>query len=231
LIERPPPPRVLDWLSGVLELLCPRACFRCGRELATEAALCRACCAAIAMPAATLLPGLDGCAAGALYAGETEAWVRAFKYPSATAFPDPGPEAILAELALRAARGWPGPLADWIVPVPLHPRRLRSRGFNPAGRLGRLLARRLGVGFRPVALQRTRDTPSQTGLGARARRRNVAGAFRFAGAQPPPERIWLVDDVVTTGATLAAAARPLRAAGARAVVGICAAATPRPARG
>jgi predicted amidophosphoribosyltransferase len=72
-----------------------------------------------------------------------------------------------------------------------------------------------------------RDTPSQTGLDRRARARNVAGAFRVRrGARIPP-RVWLVDDVVTTGATLAEAARVLRRAGARQVAAICAARTLR----
>jgi len=227
---RSPLAGLLERLTAAVDLLCPQACFRCGVGLGSDSALCPACCGAIVAPPATFPTGLDGCAAGAVYSGEVEAWVRAFKYPAASAFPDPGPEAILVELILRAARNWPGPLPDRIVPIPLHRRRLRSRGFNPAGRLGRLLARRLAVEFDPVALERTRDTPSQTGLDARARRRNLAGAFRLARRAPPPPRIWLVDDVVTTGATLSAAARPLRAAGAREIVAICAAATPRPRR-
>ena len=111
-----------------------------------------------------------------------------------------------------------------VVPVPLHPRRLRARGFNPACVLARALARERGIRLDPVALRRVRDTPSQTGLDRRARRRNVRGAFVARSRVPP--RVWLVDDVVTTGSTLGEAARALHRAGARSVVGICAARTP-----
>ena len=106
----------------------------------------------------------------------------------------------------------------------MHPRRLRGRGFNPAAVAARHAARALSLELRSTALQRVRDTPSQTGLGRRERRRNVRGAFRARGAVP--ERIWLVDDVVTTGATLEEAARALRRAGARQVVALCVARTP-----
>jgi predicted amidophosphoribosyltransferase len=78
-------------------------------------------------------------------------------------------------------------------------------------------------------LQRIRDTPSQTDLDRAQRRRNVQGAFRARSGAPP--RIWLVDDVVTTAATLEDAARALREAGASCVVGIVAARTPPPQRG
>ncbi len=74
------------------------------------------------------------------------------------------------------------------------------------------------------ALRRLRDTPSQTGLDRRERRRNVAGAFRCR--RRVARVVWLVDDVVTTGATLSECARVLRRSGARRVVGLCAARTP-----
>ena len=77
-----------------------------------------------------------------------------------------------------------------------------------------------------TALRRVRDTGSQTGRGRAERRRNVRGAFAANGRAP--ERIWLVDDVVTTGATLEEAARALRRAGARVVIALCAARTPAP---
>jgi ComF family protein len=109
--------------------------------------------------------------------------------------------------------------------VPLHPRRLRARGFNPAAVLARTVAREAGAPFAAGLLVRLRDTPSQTGLDRRARRANVRGAFALRGADRPPETVWLVDDVVTTGSTLEECARALRRAGARRVVAICAART------
>lgn len=209
-----------------LDLLFPPACFRCGTSLAADAILCGSCAARVPAAPPVVVPGLPACFAGAPYAGEVESWVRAFKYPGAAGRFDPAPEALLGWLLARAAGRVPPPLPDAIVPVPLHAHRLRARGFNPAGLLARRLARDLGVAFDPVALARVRDTASQTGLDARARRRNVSGAFRFARRGRAPARIWLVDDVVTTGSTLAAAALPLRRAGAREVIGVCAAATP-----
>jgi ComF family protein len=97
-----------------------------------------------------------------------------------------------------------------LVPVPLGRRRMEERGFNQADLLARELARRWGT---PVAhaLQRDDWGPSQRGAGARERRQQVAGAFR-ASPRPPLHAV-LVDDVVTTGSTLRAAARALRHAG------------------
>jgi predicted amidophosphoribosyltransferase len=111
-----------------------------------------------------------------------------------------------------------------VVPVPQHPRRLRGRGFSPANELARDVARQVGAPLGATALLRLRDTRSQTGLGRSERARNVRGAF--ASREPAPACVWLVDDVVTTGATLTEAARALRAAGAREIVGVCAARAP-----
>jgi ComF family protein len=104
----------------------------------------------------------------------------------------------------------PAGAADLIVPVPLHPRRLRARGFNVAAELVR------GAGHPPClhVLARTRDTPAQAGLPLRKRLANVRRAFT-ASAKVRDQRILLVDDVWTTGATLTACAIALRRAGAR----------------
>ncbi len=170
-------------------------------------------------------PPLAACVAAVEFRGAVEAWIHRFKYPPAgLAARDPAPLGGGRRLGRAAGPRAPTPGPDLVVPVPLHPRRLRARGFNPATLMARSLARHFRVRLDPVALRRVRDTPSQTGLDRRARRRNVRGAF-VARARVPP-RVWLVDDVVTTGSTLGEAARALRRAGARSVVGICAARTP-----
>jgi ComF family protein len=132
---------------------------------------------------------------------------------------DPAAGRVLADLvagaAIRRARN-PDLRPACLVPVPLHPGRARERGFDQAEELARRLARRVAVPLRPGLLERVRPTRPQAGLPAAARRRNLRNAFRAAGGEVP-ERLTLVDDVLTTGATVAAAATALRRAGAREV--------------
>jgi ComF family protein len=124
-------------------------------------------------------------------------------------------------LAEAGARALPVPPADWaegLVPVPLHPARLADRGFNQAELLATPCGARWRVPLLPRALIRARATLPQTDLDPAARRLNVRDAFRV----PRPagilgRRLLLVDDVHTTGATVAAAAQALREAGAAAV--------------
>jgi ComF family protein len=170
---------------------------------------------------------LAACFAAALYQGEAEHWIRRFKYPRrGWRGLDPAPLGVIRQLALEAAGAAPGPSPDCVLPVPLHPRRLRERGFNPAALLARWIARKQNSRFDAGLLHRLRDTPSQTGLGRLARRANVRGAFGVRPGLRAPPVVWLVDDVVTTGSTLDECARVLRRAGARRVVGICVACTP-----
>jgi ComF family protein len=99
-----------------------------------------------------------------------------------------------------------------LLPVPLGARRLRTRGYNQSERLANALSARTGLAVRTDILSRRRDTGTQTALTPDARRANVAGAFAARGASGV--RVVLVDDVFTTGATLAEAAAALHAAGA-----------------
>lgn len=103
-----------------------------------------------------------------------------------------------------------------IVPMPLHPQRIRSRGFNQAAELGRPLARRLALPLDHRLLDRTHATPSQTSVEARKRRGNVRGAFA-ADKAVRGRHVALLDDVMTTGSTAAEAARTLKRAGAASV--------------
>jgi ComF family protein len=220
---------VRDLLRALLDLLAPPACAACGRGLEDDRALCGPCASALVQPARGIpAPApLAACVAAVAYAGGAEAWIRRFKYPRAgLAGLDPEAIAVLRRLARDAAARAPGPPPDLVVPVPLHPRRLRARGYNPAALLARAVAREVGAPCDPVALRRIRDTQSQTGLDRRSRRRNVRGAFAARGPGRLPGLVWLVDDVLTTGSTLAEAARALRAGGAERVVGVCAARTP-----
>lgn len=109
--------------------------------------------------------------------------------------------------------------ADFLVPVPMHWTRLAQRSFNQAAWLAQALSRETGKPWRPGALQRIKRRRSQAGLSAAERRRNVGGAIR-AGLRCEGQKVLVVDDVFTTGATLEACARALRRAGAAEVHGL-----------
>lgn len=120
---------------------------------------------------------------------------------------------LLAELMIERARVDTPVLPDALVPVPLHRTRLRQRGYNQALELARPIALALDITLRADLLARTKATPAQTGLDANARRRNVRGAFTLAADAPLPAHVALLDDVMTTGATLREATQVLIRAG------------------
>jgi len=234
-------------LAACVELLLPRACARCGGACERDA-FCAPCAAAIARLPRAGCPicqapfasrGGSRCgacarertplaqiAAEAPFDGEVATWVHRFKYPApGFAGLDPRPAAALAALLCDAARRLEGAPPSLVVPVPIHRAKRRTRGFHPAGELARALVRSLDRALAADALVATRATASQTGLDRPARRRNVRGAFAIGAPIPRGASIALVDDVVTTGATLAECARVLRRAGAGRVVAVCAART------
>jgi ComF family protein len=111
--------------------------------------------------------------------------------------------------------------ADVVVPVPLHRDRERERGYNQAALISRPLAKRLRLPHKAVLLMRTRARPDKRILSLEERWDSVRGAFATRpGSQVDSLRVLLVDDVLTTGATLDACARALREAGAKSVIGL-----------
>lgn len=144
-------------------------------------------------------------AAVLVYAGPAADSIRHFKYGGQLAIAGP-----LTRLLIAGALSYAGAI-DAVVPMPLHASKLRERGWNPSLVLARPVARALGVPLRPLWLSRTRATRAQAGLSSADRLRNVYGAFRARAV--PGCRVLLIDDVRTTGATLAEAARELETRG------------------
>ena len=203
----------------------PVRCAGCGAPADEPATLCAACMARIptvatALCVRCLVAGRDpsGCLRHPgfaawpawIYDERAESLVHALKFSGRD---DLGPP-----LGAVMARAWPPKEpVDVVLAVPLHPARRRERGYNQSALLARGLAAALGAPFMEGAMMRSRATPPQTGLGHDERRRNAHGAFRLAEPGVWKERrVVLVDDVLTTGATLEAGLACLREAGARA---------------
>lgn len=193
-------------------------CARCGLPLPEEAAgfTCGAC--------QHSPPAWDACTSATAYAPPVSALVHRFKsrcyWPAGKVLSE-----LLADrlreryTALR--------LPDAIVPVPLHRERLWRRGFNQSTLIARELGRQLRIPVQEHWLQRSQATLPQQSLDATQRRRNLKNAFRVATDALPP-RIALVDDVVTTGSTVAELSRLLKQHGVHSVDVWCLARTPKP---
>jgi len=145
------------------------------------------------------------------FEGAAREAVHALKYENKHAIAP-----LMGRLMARAARDLE---ADLVVPTTLHRSRRRERGYDQAGLLARVIARELKIDLDVAVLERVRRTKQQVALGPEERRRNVAGAFRVTRPLHG-ETVLLVDDVLTTGATIEAAATALLEGGARSVLGV-----------
>lgn len=190
------------------------ACQRCALPLPDPAqSLCRAC--------AHTAPPQSRAQTALIYDETVSPWLLAFKFQRKLELGH-----SLAAMLSRQLRRRTQPLPELLLPIPLHGSRLRARGYNQSGILTRHLGQQLCIPLREDLLIRSRATAIQSrAASAAARRRNLAGAFDGCSSLEGV-RIALVDDVITTGSTIAEAARCCLAAGAASVEAWAIARTP-----
>ncbi|HKZ50879.1 MAG TPA: ComF family protein [Dehalococcoidia bacterium] len=220
--------------QGALEMVFPARCAVCG---AYGSLLCGPCREALprALPPRCALcwrvnttgydevcpscrearPAFEGARAPYCYEGPVRQLLWALKYEFVTALA--APLATLMAQYLEEQR-LPAPDFDLLAAVPLHPRRRRERGYNQAALLARDLSRLLGCPWDDAMLRRAKAGPPQArSASIEERQRNVVGAFVADAQRAPGRRVLLIDDVMTSGATLNACARALKDAGAASV--------------
>lgn len=177
-------------LSKLVALVVPSLCVACGADAGRAAPLCRQCrVQMVGVP----FP----------YEGPAGALVRALKFGGRIQIAD----TMAAQIVAHAPA-----LSGTVVPAPVHPLHRRRRGLDHTAELGRAIARRARLQF-AECLIRTGDPRPQVGRGRRERMRGPAGAIVVRPDAVVPPEVVLVDDVITTGATLAACATALRVAG------------------
>ena len=202
-------------------------CARCIQSLHHPEAICEQC--AETLPAPLLLtqvPTLNRCGRclsnppafqrtlfAYTYCDPVAELIQQFKFSEALILSH-----LLADMIVEWIKIADFPVPDLIIPVPLHPDRLKQRGFNQSLELARHVGKALDIPVNSSLLLRTRATPRQSGLNRKTREKNIRGAFkvntRNASAQMNGKHLALIDDVITTGSTTREAARVLQRAGA-----------------
>ncbi len=232
----------MKFFEGLLDLLYPSACAVCGGHVEGRC-VCDECLAAVplrdmsaccsvcgkvmlefeqAQNTTSVLfcsrcrakrPSFDVARSAAVYTGPVRSMIHLLKYHGGYR----AAEDLSGLLHAAFLAYYANETVDAIVPLSLHPRKYRKRGYNQAERLARALAGKTGLPLDPSLLRRCRDTATQTMKSAEERRKNMAGAFDVAASAIPRvygKCLLLVDDVMTTGATFEDASRALRSVGA-----------------
>lgn len=209
----------------LLQLLFPPRCVACGRR---GELLCSSCLALVQFRDPSWvtevhdITPLNGVRSAVEFSGPIRKAVHQFKYGGLRALAPTLGEMLWSDWIFDSRP------ADLIVPVPLHSSRLRQRGYNQSALLAHELGRRTGLPVSEQALTRRIATPPQVGLTKQERLLNVRGAFTCESARVRGLSVVVIDDVMTTGATLRACAEELLRAGASQVWGVTLAADPRP---
>lgn len=204
-------------LKLLLDLLYPRHCLLCGGQTVAEAGLCAACleelpvnryaCRRCALPLPVessqplcgrclqTTPAFDSVWSAYRYEQPLVWMIQQLKFDAKLYM-----GSLLAELAMQCLPNTPVE-ADCLIPVPLHAKRLRQRGYNQSELLAKYIGRALHLPVDRHSCRKTRSTPAQTGKTAAQRRRNVRDAFSFENSKGY-RHVLLLDDVVTTGSTV-----------------------------
>lgn len=225
---------VYHCIKNILDFLYPRTCLLCGAASDLPLDLCDGCrkdlphnrnsCARCGLPlpqvrvaealcgrCQTHAPAFDRCLSPYIYRYPVTTMIGRLKFNNGLLY-----GRLLADLLAAHAASPEIEVPELLIPVPLHPRRLRQRGFNQAALIARGVSRRLGIPVDDGSLRRTKATPPQTGLDQGARLRNLRGAFSLV-RRPAAGHVAILDDVVTTGATTGELAGLLKAAGVKRV--------------
>jgi ComF family protein len=222
---------VYNWLKTVRYALYPPYCVLCGRPGEAGRDLCRGCLSSLPdIPHACLRCGIPLSQGDTLcgpcyrhpppylfshipfrYASPLDHLLQQLKFHRQLHL-----ATLLGELLVERVGRRERPLPECLLPVPLHPDRLRERGYNQALELARVVSRRLAIPLDAGLCRRQHATAPQTSLDGEERRRNLRGAFtvRQGGI---PQHVAIIDDVVTTGTTVNELARTLRRAGVETV--------------